>query len=186
MSRVLLSANVAAAIAYLARQQPARDDLGLPAILQPLRPKGGGWMRCENLPPEFYEREGIARPYVLERWYNRGHEVLAFTAIESVTKEGTAVDRLEYHISVSGRRQIDADGNFGPPYRVSRSRAAWTLRCFGFEDGLEDNHVPGGLVRNFWRPLNEKEIGEVCKCVDAEPAIREMKGDYVWRGLKEP
>jgi hypothetical protein len=45
------------------------------------------------------------------------------------------------------------------------------------------NHVPSGRVRNFWRPVADHLSGYECPCVADEPAIREDKGDYVWRGI---
>ena len=33
---------------------------------------------------------------------------------------------------------------------------------FGVEGALEDNHVPGGLVRNFWRPVADHLEGREC------------------------
>ena len=47
----------------------------------------------------------------------------------------------------------------------------------------EDNHVPGGFVRNFWRPVADRFSGYECACVATEPAIVEDKGDFVWRGI---
>lgn len=182
MSRVLVSADVKSALAALAEQSHvATDTLGLPAIVQPLKPAGGGWREC----PTDSVRDWPSLPYSIQRWYNRGHEVQALSAVECVNQEGKIdIDRLEYHVSLSGRKQLDADGFvFGPVYRISSSRARWALRIFGMDEALEDNHVPSGLVRNYWRPLNDREVGEVCKCVEEEPAMREMKGDFVWRGL---
>jgi hypothetical protein len=51
------------------------------------------------------------------------------------------------------------------------------------QDSDEDNHVPGGFVRNFWKPVAEKLIGHVCPCKDNEPEMAENKGDFVWRGI---
>lgn len=53
---------------------------------------------------------------------------------------------------------------------------------FQLDNGWEeDNHVPYGIARNFWRPLAENLVGIECKCKEEEPAIVEDKGDYVWR-----
>ena len=78
-----------------------------------------------------------------------------------------------YHISISR----------GPGIRCNRNDSKVVVRAFGMQDAEEDNHVPGGFVRNFWLPVNEKIVGSVCPCKEHEPAIRENKGDFVWRGL---
>lgn len=150
----------------------ALDTAGLPAIIQPLRPRGRGWAQRPvdtSLWP--------SQPYAIEGWYNRGQEVQVLSAVERVQPEGPSAPRLEYHISVSGYSYEKAK-----VYRCSASRARWALREFGFDDHFEDNHVPHGIVRNFWRPVAEDLVGQVCPCVDGEPAMREMQGDYVWRG----
>ena len=64
--------------------------------------------------------------------------------------------------------------------RCSSTEARWVLVQFGVEGALEDNRVPGGLVRNFWRPVADHLVGRDCLCV-ADDAIREDKGDFVWR-----
>jgi hypothetical protein len=141
-------------------------------IIKPPRPTGGGWVQWPWIQPA-----GYSRPYAIERWYNRGQEMQVLSAVEVVKPEGAAA-RPEFHISVSGLEHQAL-----VPYRCSDSRARWALKAFGFEGWLEDNHVPGGLARNFWRPVADPLVGEVCPCVATEPAIREMQGDYVWRGV---
>lgn len=153
----------------------ALDTAGLPAIIQPFRPKGGGWVRW---PADWQNwNPGGFAPYVIERWYNRGQELQVISAIERVNPEDVGGARLEYHLSVTGLKYR------GPgPYRVSESRARFALKCFGFDGSTQDNHVPGGLARNYWRPVEDRLQGQECPCVETEPAMREMKGDYVWRG----
>ena len=68
--------------------------------------------------------------------------------------------------------------------RCDTAAAKWVKRQFNLEDATEDNHVPGGVVRNFWRPVADNLSGYQCPCVKTEPAIREDKGDFVWRGLE--
>lgn len=145
-----------------------------PLIVQPVRPKGGGWMQWPYVAPP-----GYSRPYAIERWYNRGQETQILTAIEIVLPEGAKEGRPEYHVSISGLKWLDER-----PYRCSDSRARWVLKQVGLDGWFEDNHVPHGIVRNFWRPVAEPQVGDVCPCVGEEPAMREMKGDYVWRGSK--
>ena len=94
-----------------------------------------------------------------------------FSAVE-VAKDADNIDRgPEYHISISkdGRR------------RCTRSEAIQVLKQFNLDGAEEDNHVPYGIVRNFWRPVAENLVGLECACKKDEPAIVEDKGDYVWR-----
>ncbi len=148
------------------------SDLEL--IVKPLRPSGAGWVQWPWIAPPGYED---LRPYAIERWYNRGHEVQVMSSIENVQPEANVEARHEYHLSVSGVK-------FGANriYRVSDSRARWAMREFRFDEFFEDNHVPGGLVRNYWRPVADPLVGQVCVCVEREPTMREMQGDYIWRG----
>lgn len=80
----------------------------------------------------------------------------------------------EYHISISKNRG-----------RCSRNEARFITKCFGMQDAEEDNHVPGGFVRNYWLPVNESLIGKECPCKESEPVMREDKGDFEWRGITE-
>ena len=82
----------------------------------------------------------------------------------------------EYHISVSQHSAL-RDG----PVRADTLAAKWVLAQFGLDGALEDNHVPHGIVRNFWRPVSEPLVGRVCPCNATEVEIRENKGDFVWR-----
>lgn len=137
-------------------------------IVSPLRPIGRGWSLWPVMYLQ-YEREA----YASDRWYNRAHEVQVISAIESVSGEGEP--RHEYHLSISGLK-------YQSPHihRCSASLARWVLKEFDFVDSVEDNHVPGGIVRNFWRPIAENR-SPVCHCTQTEPEILEDKGDYVWR-----
>jgi len=140
-------------------------------IIKPLRPRGHGWVQW---PADTSAWD--AKPYAIERWYNRGQETQVFSAVEVILPEGARETRPEYHVSVSGLKHGAAEN-----YRCSDSRARWVLKEFGLDGWFEDNHVPHGLVRNFWRPVADPLVGDVCSCVESEPAVREMKGDYVWR-----
>lgn len=106
------------------------------AILQPKRPVRAGWAQwpVENA-------ELAARAYVIERWYNRAHEVQVLSGIEMVSGEGP--DRAEYHVSISGLRWMASR-----PHRCSESLARWVLKEFDFTDYAQDNHVPSGIVKN--------------------------------------
>ena len=146
-------------------------EVEIQLIIKPLRPQGPGWVQW---PVDTSAWD--AKPYAIERWYNRGQETQVLSAVEVILPEGARETRPEYHVSVSGLKH-GATKN----YRCRDSRARWVLKEFGLDSWFEDNHVPHGLVRNFWRPVADPQVGDVCSCVESEPAVREMKGDYVWR-----
>lgn len=80
----------------------------------------------------------------------------------------------EWHISISKQTN--------PPSRCDSNEAKWVLQEFDCEHGWdEDNHVPSGVVRNFWKIVAGSLTGHVCPCKQTEPAIRENKGDFIWR-----
>jgi len=78
---------------------------------------------------------------------------------------------FEYHISITKMGMKRCDSN----------EAKWVLRQFGLDGWEEDNHVPYGVARHFWRPVAENLVGLECKCKADEPEIVEDKGDYIWR-----
>ena len=82
---------------------------------------------------------------------------------------------FEYHISISKPVRP------GVTKRCDSNEARWVLSQFNLEGAEEDNHVPGGRVRNFWRPVANSLVGIECECKESEPAIIEDKGDFVWR-----
>lgn len=138
------------------------------SVIKPLTPlpTSTGWVQ---LPPP-------------PAWATLGYAGLAFghpetglyviSAVE-VAKDADGIDRgPEYHISISKRKR-----------RCTSQEAKEVLRQFGMEGAEEDNHVPHGVVRNFWRPVADNLVGLECRCKAEEPAIVEDKGDYVWRGV---
>jgi hypothetical protein len=99
---------------------------------------------------------------------------LVLSAVE-VAADADGIDRgPEYHLSFS--KEVA-----GFKVRCDTNDAVWLLREFELEGAEEDNHVPHGFVRNFWRPVAENLVGMECACKEDEPAIREDKGDFVWR-----
>lgn len=136
------------------------------SIIPVLRPKGKGW-----------------REIPVSTQFSMGYPIRAFVHDES-------------GISVLSAVEVMADENKGPEYHLSvskcgRSRcdsneAKWTLRQFELSGAEEDNHVPSGLVRNFWRPVAEPLIGQDCACKATETAIKEDKGDFIWREAPKP
>lgn len=137
------------------------------SIVKPRRPTGPGWRRIEGvrLPVD-----NLGFPY--EVWAHDRNGLGVISAVEVADEPGKPSLGPEYHLSVSA---------FGE--RCSAADALWVLAQFDLTDATEDNHVPSGKVRNFWRPVADRLSGYECACVDEEPAIREDKGDYVWRGI---
>jgi hypothetical protein len=139
------------------------------SIIKPKRPTGDGWRRATSWQPA---PELAAMGYPVEAWAHR-NGLFVLSAVE-VTEVEPGSEELgpEYHISVSKMGQ-----------RCSSAEALWVLAQFDLVDATEDNHVPSGRVRNFWRPVADRLSGYTCPCQGNEPAIREDKGDYVWRGV---
>ena len=134
------------------------------SIIKPKSPAGPGWRKIDAPAPEL---EKMGYPY--EIWAHDDNGLGVISAVEVASDEDLGP---ECHISVS------AFGN-----RCSGSDALWVLQQFDMVDSDEDNHVPGGNVRNFWQPVNRDLVGHVCPCKETESAIKEDKGDYVWRGI---
>lgn len=140
-----------------------------PAVsaIQPKKPTGKGWSVADwwQIPKPLAEMGYPVVPYEHESG------LFVLSAVEVANDPGQIELGPEYHISISLNGE-----------RCSSRSAKWVLKQFGLSDATEDNHVPHGKVRNYWRPVNDKLSGYECPCVDNEPAIREDKGDYIWRG----
>lgn len=139
------------------------------SIIKPKQPAGGGWTREHRwqCPPEL-----ATLGYPVEAWKHRIAGLFALSAVEVARDPGHPDLGPEYHLSVSANGQ-----------RCSTADALFALACFDLADAKEDNHVPNGKVRNFWRPVADHLSGYECPCVTDEPAIVEDKGDYTWRGV---
>lgn len=138
------------------------------SIIQPLQPNVPGWERLSD-PPQW-----ITMGFAGARFYHPETHLCVITAVE-VARDADGIDRgPEYHLSIS---RTTANG----PVRCTSQEAAAVLEQFGCVGAEEDNHVPFGKVRNFWRPVADRFVGLECACKDQEPAIREDKGDFVWR-----
>jgi hypothetical protein len=140
------------------------------SIIKPLRPnKEAGWHYVDEWANEL--------GYPAQRWLHVAHRLLVISAVEvAIDKDG--IDRgPEYHLSISKRTR----SNPSQPMRCTSDEARFVLREFGLEGAEEDNHVPHGVVRNFWRTVAEPMIGRECACKATEPAIVEDKGDFIWR-----
>lgn len=133
------------------------------SIIQPKQPKGQGWSQ--------EDASALQSSYPLQAW---AHEsgIFCLSAVEVADEEGQPKLGPEYHLSISKSGQ-----------RCTSAEASFALNAFDLNDAKEDNHVPSGKVRNFWRPVADNLSGYECPCKDEEPAIREDKGDYVWRGV---
>lgn len=141
-------------------------------IINPKRPKGGDWVP-RPAPPQW-----VSMGYAAEAWLHPETNLCVISAVEVAEPEGGISKGPEYHISISMTKPGDR------PQRCTSADAIWTLAQFDLLDAEEDNHVPDGKVRNFWRPVADSLVGLECACKDDEPAIREDKGEYVWRGAK--
>lgn len=135
-------------------------------IIPPLTPRGEGWVEISALSPVVSLTGYPTRAFA----HILGTRIFVLSAVE-VAKDKDGIDRgPEYHVSISrDQKRIDSEG------------AKWVLAQFGLDGAEEDNHVHGGFVRNFWRPVADRFVGLECACKGEEPAVVEDKGDFVWR-----
>jgi hypothetical protein len=139
---------------------------GTRSITSVLRPKGDGWREIPCDP-----RVSIGYP---SRMFFHAKSSLAVISAVEVADDGKIAKGPEYHISISKQTVLG-------PGRCDTNAAKWVLAQFGLDGAEEDNHVPHGVVRNFWRPVAAPLVGLECDCKAEEPAIREDKGDFIWR-----
>jgi len=137
-------------------------------IIQPKAPTGEGWSHAKWRP---WPPDLAAMGYPIKAWEHKSG-LFVLSAVEVVRDPGQPDLGPEYHVSMSMMGE-----------RCSSADATWVLAQFDLSDAKEDNHAPSGKVRNFWRPVADHLSGYECPCVDDEPAIREDKGDFVWRGV---
>ena len=105
-------------------------------IIKPKRPSGPGWRQIKGVPLPI-DKEG----YPYEVWAHDANRLSVISAVEAAAEApGVAPLGPVYHVSVS---------MFGQ--RCSSADATWVLGQFDLTDAKEDNHVPNGRVRNFWR-----------------------------------
>lgn len=144
------------------------------SIVKPLVPLVPGWM---EIPVSREDQLRFSLGYPLRAFIHPENGFFVMSAVEvAIDAPGMEPNGPEYHLSMSRR------GNRpGGVRRVTSEEARMILIQFGADGALEDNHVPSGNVRNFWRPVAEPNVGEVCACQESEPEIREDKGDFVWR-----
>ena len=131
------------------------------SVIRPKRTTRSGWECISRA------NTAITLGYAGFVWVFKERNLMVISALEVIEDEPV------YHMSISRNGK-----------RCSRQEAKFVLRCFGMSDAEEDNHVPGGFVRNFFLPVNEKQIGRECPCKAEETAIIEDKGEFVWRGIQ--
>ena len=141
---------------------------GAHAIVSTLSPKGNRW---EKIPGA----QRFTFGYPSQAFMHKGSGLFAISAVEVASDEDGINRGFEYHISIS--KPVAP----GITERCSSTEAKWVLDQFALDGAEEDNHVPHGKVRNFWRTVATPLIGLECECKAEEPAIREDKGDFVWR-----
>lgn len=160
-----------------------QPSMNVRSVVQPLRPLKQASNRWFERPFSAAELAQLRRQhgtgdYPLERWLEYGSDITVLSAVEvAVDKDGHS-NGPEYHLSIS--RATWPNGRYTPS-RVDTNMAKWVLAEFGLDGAEEDNHVPHGVVRNFWRPVASGLVGKECPCKAEEVVIKEMKGDFVWR-----
>lgn len=145
-------------------------------IIKPKKPTGPGWENVTDAATLAVLRKNVGA-FATEIWYHRESRIQVFSAVEVARDQGQPDLGPEYHLSMSKHTGT------GQPGRTTTGEALWILGQFDLIDAKEDNHVPHGLVRNFWRPVADHLSGYECPCQDDEPAMREDRGDYIWRGI---
>ncbi|MFS8980117.1 hypothetical protein PO002_37640 [Cupriavidus necator] len=146
------------------------------SIIKPKRPASPGWVQAKGPQIEAIMR-AAAVGFACEAWFHPASGIQTFSALELARDPGTPDLGPECHLSMSKY------GGAGRPRRTTSAEALWCLAQFDLVDAKEDNHVPGGVVRNFWRPVADNLSGYEYPCAADEPAMREDRGDYVWRGV---
>lgn len=139
---------------------------GTRSIISVKQPKGSGWQEypCDK-------RATMGHPG--RTFYHEKTGLAVISAVE-VADDGKVDKGPEFHISISKQK-------LSGPTRCDANEAKWILDEFGMDGAEEDNHVPHGVVRNFWRPVAHGLVGLECECKAEEPAIVEDKGDFIWR-----
>lgn len=121
-------------------------------------------------------RQTLQSAYPTHLWRCPRFLLTVISAVEVATDTDGVTRGPEYHLSVT---RNDGSG----PQRCSKEQAYWMLQQFGGLDGWEeDNHVPNGKARNFWRPVAENMVGHECGCKATESVV--IEGDYESRPLE--
>ena len=140
-------------------------------IIKPLAPQDlAEWTGGDDI------RHTMPSDYPVTRWYHQKHGLYVLSAVEVAVDTDGFSPGPEYHLSISKQVRL------GKPARCSAEEAAWVLKQFGLEGSEEDNHVPDGKVRNFWRAVADRFIGRECACKETEHKV--VEGDYEHRPLE--
>lgn len=126
------------------------------SVISPKEPNNTAWRKNGKLESAYANQAYI-------------HDRLRLQVISAVeVPEGEP----EYHLSIS---RISKSG----PKRCSKQEADLVIKQFNLEGALEDNHSP--LIRSYWMPVADSNIGIECECKEDEAAI--VEGDFEWRPL---
>ena len=138
-------------------------------IIKPLSPQGSGWSGGRDV------RAELKSAYPVTCWWYEPQRLYVLSAVEVATDTDQVSRGPEYHISVS-KQTPDLR-----PYRCSAEEGAFVLGAFGLDGWEEDNHVPDGKVRNYWRAVAENMVGRECACKETEHRV--VEGDFEYRPL---
>ena len=75
-------------------------------------------------------------------YFHKPTKLCVISAVEVASHAPGLEPICTYHVSMSKNGK----------YRATPEETRFVLKAFGMEDASEDNHVPGGIARNFWRP----------------------------------
>lgn len=140
-------------------------------IIQPLSPTGEGWVGGEDV------RHKLRSAFPITWWWYVPLRLYVLSAVEVAVDTDGFSPGPEYHLSVS-HQTCDLR-----PSRCSAEEGAFILQAFGKLDGWEeDNHVPDGKVRNYWRAVAENMVGRACACKETEHLV--VEGDYEHRPME--
>jgi len=139
-------------------------------IIKPLSPIGPDWSGGEDV------RGTLKSAYPITRWWYGPLRLYVLSAVEVATDTDGVARGPEYHVSVS-KQTPDLR-----PTRCSAEEGAFVLKAFGLDGWEEDNHVPNGKVRNYWRAVAENMVGRKCACKETEHLV--VEGDFEHRPLE--
>lgn len=120
-------------------------------------------LRVENIKPKSGSWKILGwEPYGQGFKYQNVMGVIAISSIHLID------GKPQWHVSFSHQGQ-----------RIPQGWMESLLSQWGLQGWDEDNHVPNGKVRNYWKPV-QKTDPQVCPCkANEEPHLEE--GGYIWR-----
>lgn len=90
--------------------------------------------------------------------------------VRAISSISLVYGKPQYHVSFSDNGK-----------RIGITFMEAVLKQWRITDFEEDNHVPNGKVRNYWKPFDPE--AKECRCKETEPPHEET-GGYVWREAK--